>query len=79
MRRILAMMGVLALVVAFSMPMMAEAASHKGGDKKNPCNPCAAKAKNPCNPCNPCAAKAKAEKKMDEAKDAGKKAMDKKK
>jgi len=23
----------------------------------NPCNPCAAKKKNPCNPCNPCAAK----------------------
>ena len=25
----------------------------------NPCNPCAAKKKNPCNPCNPCAAKKK--------------------
>ena len=64
MRRLLALVAVLALVVAFSLPVVtAEAASHKDkkGKVENPCNPCAAKAKasQPCNPCNPCAAKAK--------------------
>ena len=66
MRRLLALMAVVALVVAFALPMVdtADAASHGNKDKMNPCevkakakdmmkkgeNPCA---KNPCakNPC----------------------------
>ena len=44
MKRVVSLVAVLALVIAFAIPIgMAEAA------KANPCNPCAAKA-NPCNP-----------------------------
>ena len=91
MRRILGLIAVLALMVAFAMPVAtadamnhgktkdaaektmdkADEAGKKAMDKagemgekamkaeENPCNPCAAKAKNACNPCNPCAAKKK--------------------
>ena len=61
MRRILSLMAVIALMVAFAMPVMtADAASHEKA------NPCAAKEKmkeegkkamEKANPCNPCAAK----------------------
>ena len=80
MRRLLALMAVVALVVAFALPMVgtAEAASH--GDKAM--NPCEAKSKakdtmkqaNPCGKAaNPCGMKDKAEKTMDK----GKETMDK--
>lgn len=75
MRRIFAFLGVLALVVAFSMPMAAEAASHNK-DKKNPCNPCGAK--NPCNPCGADKTKAKAQEMTDKATDKAKEMMKKK-
>ena len=68
MKRMFALIGILALVVAFSMPVIsAEAGGHAkknpcAAKTNNPCNPCAKKAMNPCNPCakkamNPCAAK----------------------
>ena len=65
MRRLLALMAVVALVVAFALPM---AGTAEAGDKTKKMNPCQVKsdakdmmekAKNPCgkNPCakNPCA------------------------
>lgn len=76
MRRILSLIAVVALMVAFAMPVVtADAASHM---EKNPCNPCAAKKAmkkgeeagekgmdkmKKANPCNPCAAKAEEMKK----------------
>jgi hypothetical protein len=82
MRRLLALIAVVALMVAFALPMAgtAEAASH--GDKMKP-DQAESKAKetmkhkdNPCNPCatkNPCGMKDKAEKTMGK----GKETMDK--
>ncbi len=63
MKRVVSLVAILALVIAFAIPIgMAEAAKNPcnpcAAKKMNPCNPCAAKA-NPCNPCNPCAAKKK--------------------
>jgi hypothetical protein len=79
MRRLLALIAVVALMVAFALPMAgtAEAASH--GDKAM--NPCDAKSKakemQKANPCgqtaNPCGMKDKAEKTMGK----GKETMDK--
>ncbi len=73
MRRILGLLAVLALVVAFAMPVVtADAAHHEGKAEKamgkakemgkkameKVKNPCKPKAANPCNPCNPCKPKA---------------------
>jgi hypothetical protein len=76
MRRLFALIAVVALMVAFALPMAgtAEAASH--GDKAM--NPCKAKdTMKKANPCgqtaNPCGMKDKAEKTMDK----GKETMDK--
>ena len=78
MRRLLALIAVVALMVAFALPMAgtAEAASH--GDKMNPCQAKSkAKEMQKANPCgqtaNPCGMKDKAEKTMKE----GKETMDK--
>ena len=48
MRRMLSLLAVLALALAFAMPTFVDTAV---AASKNPCNPCAAKAQNPCNPC----------------------------
>ena len=51
MKRVVSLLAVLALVLAFTMPVeMAQAMSHS--KMENPCNPCAAKHMNPCNPCS---------------------------
>jgi hypothetical protein len=85
MRRLLALMAVVALVVAFALPMVgtAEAASHEGSKM----NVCGAKAKDKkmmekANPCaqNPCGQKAKGKEMMEkgeEMKAKGKEMMDK--
>ena len=85
MRRLLALIAVVALMVAFALPMAgtAEAASH--GDKMNPCEAKSkAKEMQKANPCgqtaNPCGMKDKAEKTMKEGKETmkeGKGMMDK--
>ena len=85
MRRLLALIAVVALMVAFALPMAgtAEAASH--GDKMNPCQEKSkAKEMQKANPCgqtaNPCGMKDQAEKTTKEGKETmkeGKKTMDK--
>ncbi len=66
MKRMFALIAVLALVVAFTMPVTSAVAGSKAKSANpcatkamNPCNPCAQKAKKAMNPCNPCAQKAK--------------------
>ena len=78
MRRLLALIAVVVLMVAFALPLAgtAEAASH--GDKMNPCQAKSkAKEMQKANPCgqtaNPCGMKDKAEKTTDK----GKETMDK--
>ena len=65
MRRLFALMAVVALMVVFSMPMVNTA---EAGDKTK-MNPCAAKAKGKdmMDKANPCAAKAKGKDMMDKA------------
>ena len=67
MRRLLALIAVVALMVAFALSMAgtAEAASH--GDKMNPCQ-AKSKAKE-MQTANPCGMKDKAEKTMDKGKE----------
>ena len=74
MRRLVALIAVVALMVAFALSMAgtAEAASH--GDKMNPCQAKSkAKEMQKANPCgqtaNPCGMKDKAEKTMDKGKE----------
>jgi Ni/Co efflux regulator RcnB len=74
MRRLLALIAVVALMVAFALPMAgtAEAASH--GDKAmNPCEKAKAKEMQKANPCgqtaNPCGMKDKSEKTMEKGKE----------
>lgn len=76
MRRLLALIAVVALMVAFALPMAgtAEAASHGDKDKMNPCQAKSkAKEMQKANPCgqtaNPCGMKDKAEKTMEKGKE----------